>query len=116
MHELSIAHELVVLACASAKRAGAQCVSAVHVRVGALAGVADDALKLSYEVAAADTPLAGAQLIIESVPATIHCAACGRDVELVGVQAPTCPHCGSNDVQWIRGQELELAALEVEAA
>jgi hydrogenase nickel incorporation protein HypA/HybF len=116
MHELSIAHELVALACASAERAGARRVRTVHVRVGALAGVAGDALALGYEVAASDTPLAGAQLIIEAVPATIHCGACGRDVELAGVQALACPHCGSNDVQWIRGQELELATLEVETA
>ena len=73
MHELSIAHELVALACASAERAGAQRVRTVHVRVGALAGVADDALMLGYEIAASDTSLDGAQLIIEAVPAAIHC-------------------------------------------
>jgi Zn finger protein HypA/HybF involved in hydrogenase expression len=49
------------------------------------------------------------------VPVTIHCALCQRDVDLDGVQALTCPQCGAQDVRVVRGKELELAALEVDA-
>lgn len=115
MHELSIAHELVTLACDAAERAGSPPIRAVHVRVGALAGVAGDALALGYEAAAAGTPLAGAMLVVEWTPAEAHCTECGRNIELAGFEARACPVCGSPAIQLVRGHELELAALEADA-
>lgn len=40
-------------------------VTAVHLRLGALAGVAPEALLFCYDVAVEGTPLAGSRLVIE---------------------------------------------------
>jgi hydrogenase nickel incorporation protein HypA/HybF len=58
MHELSIALSLVDLAQEEAERQGGR-VCAVHLRLGALAGVVKEALLLSYEMACAETPSKG---------------------------------------------------------
>ena len=70
MHELSLALSLVEIAREEGARLGGQ-VSAVHVRLGALAGVVREALLSSYEMASADTPLAGSRLVIEDVPVVV---------------------------------------------
>lgn len=57
MHELSIALSLVELAAEAAANAGAERVEAVHLRVGALAGVVPEALQFSFAIAARGTPL-----------------------------------------------------------
>lgn len=58
MHELSIALSLVDLAQEEAERLGAR-VCALHLRIGALAGVVPEALLASCEMACAATPLEG---------------------------------------------------------
>jgi Zn finger protein HypA/HybF involved in hydrogenase expression len=47
------------------------------VRVGDLSGVVADAMSFCFDVTTADTPLAGARLVVEEVP--------GDDLSLVSV-------------------------------
>ena len=49
---------------------------AVHLRLGALAGVVPEALLASYEMACAETPLEGSRLVIEEVPVVVFCPRC----------------------------------------
>ena len=116
MHELSIAHSLVDLAAAAAADAGVARVSAVHLRVGALAGVVRDALEFSFEIAAADTPLAGARLAIEELPARVYCSRCDATATLTDSRRFRCPACGTPTAQVVQGRELELVALEYDEA
>ena len=67
MHELSIAVAIVESAEEEAQRHGER-VDAVYVKVGALSGVVKDALLFSWDLACADTSLAGARLEIEEIP------------------------------------------------
>ena len=53
MHELSIAMALVELASEEAQRLGAVRVDALFVRLGARSSVAADALRFSFDLAAA---------------------------------------------------------------
>jgi hydrogenase nickel incorporation protein HypA/HybF len=112
MHELSIAIALVDAAATKAEELGAT-VSAVHVRIGALSGVVADALAFSYEVATAETPLAGTRLLIEEVGVTVACPACGGEPRPTSVQSLCCPDCGA-PAMVVTGRELELYALEVD--
>ena len=113
MHELSIALSLVDLAQEEARRhAGRVC--AVHLRVGALAGVVPSALLASYEMAAFQTPLEGSRLVIEEVPVVVFCPCCQAQRPLDSVQSFCCPECGTPTPQVDRGRELELVALEME--
>ncbi len=112
MHELSIAHNIVSIAAAAAADAGAEEISAVHLRIGALAGVVADALRFSFAIAAEGTPLANAELIIEEVPVVVFCPNCQAEVTLPDPRRFRCPHCDRPCGQLIHGRELELVALE----
>jgi hydrogenase nickel incorporation protein HypA/HybF len=70
VHELSIAMSIVDLAQEEAERRGAKG-SAVHLKLGALAGVVESALLSSYEMACEDTALQGSQQIVEEVPVVV---------------------------------------------
>ena len=77
MHELSIANNLVTIAseaiCSDSEsdpEAIGQ-VSEVHLRLGALAGVVEDALMFCYDIATEGTLLEGSRLVIEAVPVTV---------------------------------------------
>jgi hydrogenase nickel incorporation protein HypA/HybF len=65
MHELSIAASIVEIASEEAVRRGCR-VDAVHLKLGALSGVAREALEFSWALACDETPLAGARLEIEA--------------------------------------------------
>lgn len=114
MHELSIALSLVDLAQQEAERHRGR-VCAVHLRLGALAGVMKEALLSSYEMACADTPLEGSRLVIEEVPVVVFCPECEALRPLSGLQDFTCAECGTPTPDIRQGKELELVALEVES-
>lgn len=114
MHELSIALSLVEMASAAATQAGVKQVQVVHLRLGVLSGVVKDALLFGFEIATADTPLAGARLVIEEVPVQIYCALCDAPATLPDTQHLCCPRCTTPTNQILAGRELELVALEYE--
>ncbi|MBL8163391.1 MAG: hydrogenase maturation nickel metallochaperone HypA [Anaerolineae bacterium] len=113
MHELSIAHSLVETASRAAQDAGVQQVQAVHLRLGALAGVVKEALLFSYDIAAEGTVLAGSRLEIEDIPVAIHCPNCAVTSTLASIQSFCCPLCGQPSADIRQGRELELVSLEV---
>jgi hydrogenase nickel incorporation protein HypA/HybF len=114
MHELSVALSIIDLAQEEGARLGAR-VSAVHIRVGALAGVVKDALMFSYDVACQDTPLEGSRLVIEEVPLLVYCPSCAAERGVRSAQRLCCDTCGTPTPQVREGRELELVALELES-
>lgn len=78
MHELSIALSLVDAVCEDLTRLGDVSVRRVRVRVGPLSGVVADALSFAFEVAAAESAIAGARLDIERSE--------GTELELVALE------------------------------
>jgi hydrogenase nickel incorporation protein HypA/HybF len=113
MHELSIALSLVDMAQEEAEKLGGR-VCALHLRIGALAGVVPEALQASFEMACAETPLEGSRLVIEDVPVVVYCPQCRAERELRSGQSFCCAICGTPTPQIERGRELELVALEIE--
>ena len=114
MHELSIARNLVELAERAAREAQAERVVEVRIEVGALSGVAPEALRFSYDVAVEGTTLEGSRLAIESIPVAIYCETCRAERDLPGIQSFRCPVCDAPSTRVVRGKELEVASLEVE--
>jgi len=112
MHELSIASRLVEIAGDRCREANARA-KVVTLRVGALSCVHEDALRFSFELVREGTPLADAELRIVSVPVTIWCGACGREVELPGIQRFACPACGTPSGDIRAGRELDLESIEL---
>jgi hydrogenase nickel incorporation protein HypA/HybF len=74
VHELALTQSLVDLV---TERTAGRRVVAVNVRVGDHAGEVADAMSFCFDVTTADTPLAGARLVVEEVP--------GDDLSLVSV-------------------------------
>jgi hydrogenase nickel incorporation protein HypA/HybF len=113
MHELSIALSLVDLADGAARRARAERVAVVRLRLGALAGVVREALEFSFPLAAQGTSLEGARLEIEELPLVIYCAPCGREVQPALAGSFRCPLCDTPSAAIRQGRELELTSLEL---
>jgi hydrogenase nickel incorporation protein HypA/HybF len=113
MHELSIAASIVDAVTETAAAYPGSRVTAVRLRVGALAAVVEDSLQFCWDVTTADTPLAGARLVVRAMPVIVHCAACGVDSE-IGVQSFRCPQCGELAGDLRQGRELEIESIEIE--
>ena len=113
MHELSIACELIDIASRNARARGATRVTRIDCRVGIFTQVDPRLLAEAFEIARSQTPCAAAGLHIESVPARAACTRCGRAYAMHRFE-DLCPACGSPG-RWLRGgDELELAAIELE--
>jgi hydrogenase nickel incorporation protein HypA/HybF len=65
MHELSIALNIIEIAEETLARHGGNRVRAVHLCVGQLAGIAKDALRFSFGIAAESTAVEGSELLFE---------------------------------------------------
>lgn len=113
MHELSIAMSIVEMAEEESHQRGDARVTAVHLKLGALAGVVKNALLSSYEMACEGTSLAGSRLVIEEVPITVFCKACSAPRRLEPTQWFVCPECKEPVSEILQGRELQVVALEL---
>jgi hydrogenase nickel incorporation protein HypA/HybF len=114
MHELSIAMSIVEMAEEEAVLRGGAQVSAVHLKLGALAGVVKDALLSCYELACEGTELQGSRLVVEDVPIEVYCPKCLAPRTLESIQWFVCPECKSPVSEVIHGRELQVFALELQ--
>jgi hydrogenase nickel incorporation protein HypA/HybF len=116
MHELSIVTSVVESVTESlASYPGAR-VLQVRLRVGALSAVIEDSLQFCYGIAIEGTPLAASKLVVNTVPVTVHCSACGQDGALESLQHFHCPHCDAPATDVRTGRELEIESIEIEDA
>ena len=113
MHELSIANHLVSLACQSVRQEDVTRVSAITIRVGALACVHPDSLKFCFDAVSEGTLLEGAELRIISVPVVVYCPTCQCEIELPEIQPLRCTVCQTPCGDVRHGNELELESIEV---
>ncbi len=114
MHELSIAHA-VIATVVEALPPEAERVTSVRLRIGELSGVVPAALEFAFDVAAADTPVAGAQLVIESTPIVIDCPKCGPG-QLRDARDFRCPGCGDLCGDVVGGKELDIVDVTFDSA
>jgi hydrogenase nickel incorporation protein HypA/HybF len=113
LHELSVALSLLEGIEETASRDGIARVLAVHLRIGALSGIAPDALRFSWELATAGTVAAQSALRIEDVPVAVWCEHCDEERKPRVASGLTCPVCGTVCPTIVRGRELQLVAMEV---
>jgi hydrogenase nickel incorporation protein HypA/HybF len=112
MHELSIAMSILDLVAEEAAHREGR-VTAVHLKLGPLAGVVRDALVSAFDLARETSATPQVSLVIEDVPIVVHCAACDTDQALPSLQEMRCPACGAPAVDIRTGRELEVVALEL---
>jgi hydrogenase nickel incorporation protein HypA/HybF len=113
MHELSIALSLLDCAAEESDRRGGAKVLAIHVKLGALAGVVKEALLAAYEMASEISEFAGSRLVIQDIPVVAYCPQCCTEREIASVQRMCCPVCGTPTPDIRSGRELEVTALEI---
>ena len=112
LHELSIAESVVRIA---GRQADGRQVTRVQMKVGHLRQVVPSSLAFGFELLAEGTPVEGAELEIEQVPAEGRCRGCGLESRL-GRFPLLCPRCGGFDLEILRGEELIVESLELEEA
>ena len=110
MHELAIADSIVQIA---GRHANGRRVTKVHLKVGHLRQVVPSALAFSFELVGQGTPVEGAELEMEEVPATGSCRDCGAESRLKEFPLH-CGACGGFDLQVLEGEELFVQSLELE--
>jgi len=113
MHEMGIVNSVLDAVRAEARRFPNGHVQKVCVRVGELAGVDPDAMSFCFEALVRGSELEPLALEIEYCGRRYQCRACGHSYA-ASVDGPACPECATPCPQFVGGDELEIAYLEVE--
>lgn len=113
VHELSIADSIVKTVLHEMDKGGFPRVLSVTVRIGALTDIVPDSLEFGFDAIKRDTALHDTKLIMEQVPIKAICSGCQHEFE-VEEFAFRCPACESHDVHMTRGNELDIACIEVD--
>ena len=112
MHELSICTAIAGIV---ERHAAGRRVERICIDVGGFRQVVPETLAACWTIAVQETPLAGAALDVNHVPATIACRACGHRTVL---DQPVfrCGACAGRDVTVAAGDELDITALVLQEA
>ena len=108
LHELSIAESVVRIA---SRQADGRRVTKVQMKVGYLRQVVPSALDFGFGLLAEGTPVEGALLEVEQVPAEGKCRGCGVESSL-GNFPLQCDECGGFDLEILKWEELMVESLE----
>jgi hydrogenase nickel incorporation protein HypA/HybF len=114
MHEMGIVMQIIEIATSSIPDDMKDVsIKKVNLKVGKMSAVVPSSLRFCFEIAAADTQLAGAELDIEEIPVRARCRDCSAEWT---IQDPVfkCIKCGSGGIDIISGRELDIASIEIE--
>ena len=111
MHEVSLIQSINETVMAEMPRYNITKVESITLKIGEMRQVIPDTLLFAFEILSKNTPLEGAELIIESVPTKGRCKKCGQE-SIVENWLRTCSHCGGGNIEIISGRELEIVEFE----
>jgi hydrogenase nickel incorporation protein HypA/HybF len=110
MHELSLIKGVMTEVLRISEVHAGATVDAVRLRVGTLQNVVPDAMNFAFEAAASGTPIEGARLDMDVIPAHIRCHHCATEYEAVGTYW-ICPNCEAAGGDLLQGDELILDSI-----
>ena len=113
MHELSLCQGILDAIESEARTQRFSRVRGVQLEIGALAGVAVEALRFGWEAVSAGTLAEHARLDILDVPGRAWCFDCQCNVEITQYY-DSCPLCQGHKLQVCGGEQLKIKHLEVE--
>jgi hydrogenase nickel incorporation protein HypA/HybF len=113
MHEIGIANSILEATRQELARYPSAKPFRVGVRIGELAAVDPDALTFCFAAITRDTDMQGLMLEIEFCLRKNRCTACGAEFVVDNFEFQ-CPGCGGSDTEFLSGDQLELAYLEVD--
>jgi hydrogenase nickel incorporation protein HypA/HybF len=111
MHELSICEAVLRQVLGLIPPSDATVIGQITLRIGPLAGVEPDQLRLAFPLVAAGTPCEGAMIEIETTTVEISCRICGETSQ-VPINRLLCGACGSWQANLVSGDEMLLAHVE----
>ena len=112
MHEMSIAMNILTIACDEAQKTGAHSISRIDLDIGMLAGIMTDSLQFCYNSACKGTLAEGSTLTINEIPAKATCQTCEHTFEIHAFMA-MCPHCQGHKIDIVQGREMQLKSVRV---
>jgi hydrogenase nickel incorporation protein HypA/HybF len=113
MHELAIAESIVQAVSLRAAECKTAHVNSVRLQIGEANAVVEDSLTFCFEMVANDFPvLAGAKLLIDTIPHCAHCIYCDQDFPVIHFVVQ-CPQCGKWDAKVISGTEFSILEMEI---
>lgn len=113
MHELGIASSILEAVAKEKERRPGSRFLKVGLRIGELSGVDPEALSFGWEALTRDTEWDGLELAIEHIPRRQRCTPCGYEFEAPDSMTG-CPKCAELLTVTIRGDELDIAYIEVD--
>jgi len=108
MHELAITQNIVDII---SEKAESRRVIRVKLAIGKLSAIEPDAVQFCFDVCTRGTYAEGALLEIDHIDGMGRCQQCAREMPLA-LAAWAC-QCGSDDIDCIAGQELNITEMEV---
>lgn len=112
MHEATVVGSLIMLLCDQAAQHNVTAIRRVNLKIGRLAAIEPAALTACFEILAEDTPAAGAELVIESVPIRVSCRDCTGESDIENYDFH-CEHCQGTRIEIIAGKELRIESIEI---
>lgn len=113
MHERSIVRQLLKQVAAVMLEHQSVRVTAVRISVGDFSGVEAELLQTAFHDMSANSPVEGAELLLDTVPLEAICDVCGCEFAVEQFNF-LCPACESQQVRILRGEDLMLESVTLE--
>jgi hydrogenase nickel incorporation protein HypA/HybF len=111
MHELSLCRSIATIV---RRAANGRKVATIHVDCGDLRQVVPGTLTHCWGLVSAEGDLAGSRLLVNRIPAVLHCRECQARTQLDDLPILKCAACGSSAIDVVSGEEFAVAAIDVE--
>ncbi len=111
MHELSLIENIIDIILEEMPKHNLTRIESISLKVGQMRQVVPEALLFGFECLSKDTPLEGAELIMENIAIKGRCDHCEEDIILENWFDP-CPGCGAMHLPIVAGKELEIVEFE----
>ena len=111
MHELSITQSLLEIVNQEVAKHAISRVTAVKLKVGKLRAIQPTSLTFCFELLTKDTPVEGAELLLDIVPVRGKCLECGELFDVDGLLF-ACPKCSGRNIETISGREFYIEEIQ----
>jgi len=117
MHELPLTKSILDCACLYAQKADAKKVVTIVVALGVMRDIKKEWLQRYFGYVSKGTVAEGADILIESIPASYQCLRCGEVFPVafdhITNSTVSCPACGMQDYKLVTGSEFQIQGIEV---
>ena len=113
MHELSICQSMLRIVDSTMEQHEGAKLLKIFLDIGRGSTIEPVLLREAFDVITSEGPYAGTELVVNDIPISGRCRACGEDFTYEEL-AFGCPNCGSTDIEITAGLELDIKALEID--